>query len=79
MTDDNDKLRQISHAKEFLAEGEKVKLSIRFRNRRESAKLDYAKSVMKEILTHFDGIAALDSAPAVSGREMSCILRSVKK
>lgn len=79
MTDDNDKLRQISHAKEFLAEGEKVKLSIRFRNRCESAKLDYAKSVMKEILTHFDGIAALDSAPAVSGREMSCILRSVKK
>ena len=78
-TEDADKKRLIAQAKGFLAEGDKVRLVIRFRNRRESQKLDYAKEVMKGLLSSFDGIAALDSAPAVSGRELSCVLRGQKK
>ena len=35
-TDDSDKARLVNQAKEFLAKGDKVKIAIRFRNRRES-------------------------------------------
>lgn len=78
-TEDADKERLIAQAKDFLAEGDKVRLVIRFRNRRESQKLDYANAVMKDLLSNFDGVAVLDSSPAVSGRELSCMLRGQKK
>ena len=74
-TDDGDKSRIISHAKEFLAAGNKVKLSIKFRNRREMANINMAKDLMKAILGNFDGLAVLDSSPSLSGRELACILR----
>lgn len=74
-TDSSDKQRIIEHAKAFLAEGDKVKLSIRFRNRRETSNLSMAKDQMKEILSNFDGLAILDSAPALNGKELACILR----
>lgn len=74
-TDDNDRERLISQAKSFLSKGDKVKLTIRFRNRRESANLDYAKNVMKSILNQFNSLAVLDSNPALSGRELACIIR----
>lgn len=77
-TDDADKLRLINQAKEFLAEKDKVKLSIRFRTRRESANLDFARSVMKGILVQFEGLAELDSVPQLSGKEFSCIIRPFK-
>ena len=70
-----DKERMIEHAKEFLNDGDKVKLSLRFRNRRELESINLAKDLMKEVLNHFNGIAILDSNPVLSGREMSCILR----
>ena len=74
-TDEGDKSRIISHAKEFLAAGNKVKLSIKFRNRREMANINMAKDLMKAILGNFDGLAVLDSSPSLSGRELACILR----
>lgn len=76
-TDDGDKSRIISHAKEFLAAGNKVKLSIKFRNRREMANINMAKDLMKAILGNFDGLAVLDSSPSLSGRELACILRKI--
>ena len=74
-TDEGDKSRIISHAKEFLAIGDKVKLAIRFRNRREMANINMAKDLMKAILGNFDGLAVLDSSPSLSGKELACILR----
>lgn len=73
--DSADKDRMISHAKEFLNDGDKVKLSIRFRNRREMANVDLAKTLMKEILVSFDGLAVLDSTPTLNGKELSCVIR----
>lgn len=78
MTDDADRIRQIEKAKKFILDGDVVKLTIRFRNRRESANLEYAKDVMRQLLSNFDGIASLDSAPSISGRELSCMLRKAK-
>ena len=76
-TDDGDKSRIISHAREFLAASNKVKLSIKFRNRREMANINMAKDLMKAILGNFDGLAVLDSSPSLSGRELACIIRKV--
>ena len=74
-TDIADMERQINHAKQFLADGDKVKLSIRFRNRREGTNTDYTNGLMNDILSRFDGIGVLESKPSVNGREYSCILR----
>ena len=74
-TDIADMERQINHAKKFLADGDKVKLSIRFRNRREGTNTDYTNGLMNDILSRFDGIGVLESKPSVNGREYSCILR----
>lgn len=79
MTDDNDKNRLISHAINFLKDRNKVKITIRFRNRHESQNIEYAKSVMNNILTNFTSIADVDSPPALSGREFSCILKPQNK
>lgn len=77
-TDTADKQRFIEHAKQFLTEGNKVKVAVRFRNRREMNNLDLAKTVMKEVLIELDEYAVLDSIPALNGRELSCVLRKAK-
>lgn len=76
-TDDADRARLIQQAKDFLQKGDKVKLLIRFRNRREGQMTEYAKNIMKSILNEFSGIATLDGAPTASGKELSCTIRSL--
>ena len=74
--DDNDKNIKVQHIKEFLAEGNVVKVSIVLA-KREMARLDYAKTMMKSILNCFDGIARMEGAPSLEGRVMSCTLKKV--
>jgi len=78
-TDTADYERMIEQAKDFLNEGDRVKLSLRFRGRRELSNMDYAKSLMKKLLIRFDGIAVLDSKPTLNGKELSCIIRKPVK
>lgn len=72
--DDNDKSIKVNHIKEFLADGDAVKISIVL-SRREMSKIDYAKTVMKSILSCLDGIARIDGTPQLEGRVMSCVLK----
>lgn len=74
-TDTADYERMVEQAKSFLAEGDRVKLSLRFRGRRELSNIGYAKELMKGLLSRFDGLAVLDSQPALNGKELSCIIR----
>ena len=74
-TDTADYERMVEQAKSFLDEGDKVKLSLRFRGRRELSNMNYAKELMKGLLSRFDGLAVLDSPPALNGKELSCIIR----
>lgn len=74
-TDTADLDRMISRAKEFLEGGDRVKIALRFRGRRELANVDVGKNVMKSVLANFDGLAVLDSQPVLNGKELSCILR----
>lgn len=74
--DDNDKNIKVQHIKEFLADGNIVKVSIVLA-KREMSKLDYAKMVMKSILSCFDGIAQMEGTPSLEGRVMSCMLKKI--
>lgn len=74
-TDTADLERVVSRARDFLKAGDKVRLTLRFRGRREIANVGMGKDVMKRMLVNFDDIAVLDSAPTLSGRELSCVLR----
>lgn len=74
-----DEKRFALRAREFLESGDKVKIALRFRNRRELNNISLAKDVISRFLSNFNDIAVLDSAPQISGREMSCVIRPVKK
>lgn len=78
-TDTADMDRVVRKAKEFLQDGDRVRLSLRFRGRREMANVGMAKDVMKALVSNFDGMAVMDVPPDMSNREMYCILRSVCK
>lgn len=75
--DEGDKQTKIKHAKEFLAKGDNVKLSI-FMSKREMPRLDLAKILLESILEEFDGIAKIDKAPSLDGRSWSCIISKLK-
>ena len=68
---------KIRHAKEFLAENCKVKLVVKFM-RREMSKLEYGKTVIKNVLKELDGLAEFDSLPKAEGRQLFCIIRPKK-
>ena len=74
--DDNDRRIKINHAKEFIQDGNIVKLSVVLA-KRELNRLDYAKQLMKEILNEFDGIAKLEGTPSFEGRFLSCTIKKI--
>lgn len=76
-TDTADLNRMIEHAKQFLNNGDRVKISLRFRGRRELENVSMGKDIMKSVLSNFDGMAVLDAVPVLNGKELSCILRRI--
>ena len=72
--DDGDKNMKINHIREFLEEGDLVKITVVLA-RREMGKVDFAKMMMKSILANFDGFAKIDGTPSFEGKFLSCTLR----
>ena len=66
------------HIREFLEEGNKVKVTIRFRGR-ELAHTELGRVVLDRVLELLDGLYALDRKPAMEGRFMSMILNPKAK
>jgi translation initiation factor IF-3 len=66
------------HIREFLAEGNKVKVTIRFRGR-ELAHTELGADVLRDVLTRLDGEYVIDKPPAMEGRFMSMILNPKPK
>lgn len=71
--------RMINRAKEFLADGNKIKFTLRFHNRREMSNMEYAKTVIGNALSELEGFAVPDSNLALTGKELACVLRPIKK
>ncbi|MDR2445490.1 MAG: translation initiation factor IF-3 [Spirochaetaceae bacterium] len=66
------------HIKEFLCEGNKVKVTIRFRGR-ELAHTELGLVVLKDVLARIEGEYVMDRPPVMEGRFMSMILSPKSK
>jgi translation initiation factor IF-3 len=66
------------HIREFLGEGNKVKVTIRFRGR-ELAHTELGLEVLKDVLARIEGEYVMDRQPAMEGRFMSMILSPKSK
>lgn len=75
-TDDGDKNTKTKHIREFLEEGDLVKITIVLA-KREMDRLEYAKDMMKSILDCFNGFAKIEGNPTLEGRAMSCVIKKI--
>ena len=71
--DDHDLDFKSKHIRGFLGEGNKVKVTIRFRGR-ELAHTELGLEVLKDVLAKIEGEYVMDKAPAMEGRFMSMVL-----
>jgi translation initiation factor IF-3 len=71
--DEHDLDFKSKHVKEFLAEGNKVKVTVRFRGR-ELAHTELGLDVLKDVLARIEGEYIMDKPPAMEGRFMSMVL-----
>jgi translation initiation factor IF-3 len=76
--DDHDLDFKSKHIREFLGEGNKVKVTIRFRGR-ELAHTELGLDVLKDVLARIEGEYVMDKPPAMEGRFMSMILSPKSK
>lgn len=64
---------KIKQAKKFLAQGDKVKFTMRFKGREMSAN-DMGKEILDKIVEDLDTIGKVDSAPKLEGRQMMMMI-----
>ena len=69
----HDFMTKIRHAEEFLDEGNKVKLRLKFRGR-EMAHTEMGFDVMKRALTELEGMGHPDSVPKLAGKQINVML-----
>lgn len=71
--DDHDFDIKMRSAKAFLSEGDKVKITLRFRGR-EMSHQELAHEVIKRVRAELDTLAKVESEPSFEGRQMIMIL-----
>mgnify|MGYP003674768441 CR=1 FL=1 len=71
--DDHDLMTKLRHAEEFLDEGAKVKMRLKFRGR-EMAHTDIGFVVMKRAIAELEGMGHADSEPKLNGRQINVML-----
>jgi len=71
--DDHDLEFKSKHVREFLEEGNKVKVTIRFRGR-ELAHTEIGEEVLRSVLAQIEGAYIVEKLPSMEGRFMSMIL-----
>ena len=75
--DTNDLNTKIAAARKFLAKGDRVKMTLRFRGR-EMAHMANSKHILDDIAEALSDTASVEKAPKVEGRTMTMFL-AVKK
>ncbi len=70
---DNDFNTKLKNAQKFLNDGDRVKVSVRFRGR-EMAHTDIGAVLLKDFAAKCGEIASMDKAPKLEGRNMSMFL-----
>lgn len=72
-TDDHDFNFKLKNALKFLQEGDKVKVTVRFRSR-EITHPEFARKLLDRVAEAAQGIATVEKPPAMEGRTMTMIL-----
>jgi translation initiation factor IF-3 len=76
--DDHDLDFKSKHVREFLSDGNKVKVTVRFRGR-EMAHTELGLDVLNDVLARLEGGYVMDKQPAMEGRFMSMVLSPKSK
>lgn len=71
--DVNDLNTKIASTRKFLAKGNKVKVTLRFRGR-EMAHMQSSKHILDDFAKELEDVATVDKAPKVEGRSMTMFL-----
>lgn len=72
-TDDHDLQFKLKNAVKFLSEGDKVKVTVRFRSR-EITHPEFAKRLLDKVVEAAADVAQIEKPPAMEGRTMTMIL-----
>ena len=72
-TDSHDLLTKVTHAREFLAEKDKVVISVVFRGR-EAAHMDEGRKVLNKMIEALGDVAKIESPPSTMGKRIFCTL-----
>jgi len=73
MIDDHDFNIKMKNAKSFLEDGDKVKITLRFRGR-EMAHQDIAQNVLKRVRAELEPVGKVESEPSFEGRQIVMVL-----
>ena len=71
--DDHDFEFKTRHAREFLQDGNKVKVTMMYRGR-QMAHIDLGRAVLDRVATALKDIAKIEQDPKLEGRNMSMVL-----
>ena len=69
----NDLNTKMNAAKKFLAKGNKVKITLRFRGR-EMAHMNSSKHILDDLAEQLSDIAVVEKAPKIEGRSIGMVL-----
>lgn len=72
-TDDHDLDFKVKHAKRFLEEGNKVKITCRFRGR-EITHPETARRQLEFVMDECSDVGQMEQPPRMEGRTMTCII-----
>ena len=68
---------KLKHAKKFLADGNKVKFTMRYKGREMSAN-NMGKEVLDRLVEDLEGLIKVDQAPKLEGKQMMMIVSPEK-
>jgi translation initiation factor IF-3 len=77
-TDDNDYAVKMRNLQRFLEEGDKAKITLRFRGR-EMAHQEFGVRLLERIRTDLEAVGQVESMPKLEGRQMIMIIAPKKK
>ena len=73
MIDDHDFNIKMKNAKAFFEDGDKVKITLRFRGR-EMAHQDIAQALLKRVRAELEPVGKVESEPSFEGRQIVMVL-----
>jgi translation initiation factor IF-3 len=74
-TEDHDYQFKLKHIKKFLADGNKVKITVRFRGR-EMAHTELGRKILERLAHDAEDVASVEQQPRLEGRNMTLVFGS---